>query len=275
MNQLIPAHRFLITLAVILGLVGHPVSSAAADPKPLERAHAHNDYEHTRPLFDALDQGFCSVEADVHLVNGRLLVAHDLKDAKPDRTLESLYLDPLRERARRNGGRIYPGGPVVILLVDVKSDAVATYTVLDRILRQYDDLVTRHDPTGTVVKAVEVIISGNRDYKTLARQKVRYAALDGRLGDLKKTYPKDLIPLVSEDWKSHFKWQGGGPLPADEEMKLQRIIGETHKQGRRFRFWGTPDRAEFWETLSKAGVDLLNADDLPALRRFLTRTEGK
>ena len=34
---------------------------------PLPNAHAHNDYEHKRPLFDALDHGFCSVEADVFL----------------------------------------------------------------------------------------------------------------------------------------------------------------------------------------------------------------
>ena len=32
---------------------------------PLARAHAHNDYEHPRPLRDALDHGFTSVEADV------------------------------------------------------------------------------------------------------------------------------------------------------------------------------------------------------------------
>src|SRR5688572_31979100 len=63
---------------------------------PLPRAHAHNDYEHTRPLIDALEFGFCSVEADIWLVNGQLLVAHDLKDAKAGRTLQALYLDPLR-----------------------------------------------------------------------------------------------------------------------------------------------------------------------------------
>jgi hypothetical protein len=47
----------------------------AAAPVPLTRAHAHNDYLHARPLFDALDHGFCSVEADVWLVDGKLLVA--------------------------------------------------------------------------------------------------------------------------------------------------------------------------------------------------------
>src|SRR4030095_12119754 len=45
---------------------------------PLLRAHAHNDYEHTRPLLDALEQGFCSVEADIYLIDGELRVAHDL-----------------------------------------------------------------------------------------------------------------------------------------------------------------------------------------------------
>src|SRR5437016_4155385 len=84
-------------------------------PTPLIRAHAHNDYEHARPLLDALEHGFCSVEADIWLVDGKLLVAHDLDKVKPERTLQALYLDPLRERVRRNGGRVYRGGPVCSL----------------------------------------------------------------------------------------------------------------------------------------------------------------
>src|SRR5947207_10532669 len=94
---------------------------------PLIRAHAHNDYEQKRPLFDALERGFCSIEADVWLVDGRLLVAHDRKNARPERTLEALYLDPLRERILQNGGRVYRDGPTVTLLIDVKSDATNTY----------------------------------------------------------------------------------------------------------------------------------------------------
>ena len=46
--------------------------------RPLLRAHAHNDYLHSRPLADALAHGFWSIEADVWLTNGALLVAHDL-----------------------------------------------------------------------------------------------------------------------------------------------------------------------------------------------------
>src|SRR5215475_7710089 len=83
---------------------------AFAQPTPLVRVHAHNDYEHKRPLFDALDHGFCSVEADIYLVDGALLVAHDRDQVKPERTLQALYLDPLRERVKTNGGRVYANG---------------------------------------------------------------------------------------------------------------------------------------------------------------------
>ena len=103
-----------------VGLMAFTVAAAEPKlPKPLPQAHAHNDYEHARPLHDALGHGFCSVEADVWLVNGQLLVAHDLKDARPERTLQALYLDPLRARVARNNGKVFRGGPPCTLLVDV------------------------------------------------------------------------------------------------------------------------------------------------------------
>src|SRR5438128_3828966 len=105
-------------------------SAASPNPIPLLHAHAHNDYEHARPLFEALDHGFCSVEADIYLVDGQLLVAHDREKVSPDRTLQTLYLEPLRARARRNAGRIFPNGPDVTLLIDVKADGEATYAAL-------------------------------------------------------------------------------------------------------------------------------------------------
>lgn len=59
----------LFALAASLAVVGVFARGAGSQENgavvPLERAHAHNDYEHDRPLFDALDSGFKSVEADV------------------------------------------------------------------------------------------------------------------------------------------------------------------------------------------------------------------
>src|SRR5262249_42610194 len=151
---------------------------------PLRHAHAHNDYEHKRPLFDALDQGFCSVEADVFLTDGRLLVGHERKDLRPERTLESLYLDPLRESARANGGRVYPGGPTVFLLIDVKTEAGPTYAALDRVLAGYADLLSVVRDGKFEAKAVTAVVSGNCAREAITAQAVRYAAIDGRPPDL-------------------------------------------------------------------------------------------
>ena len=71
-----------------------------------------------------------------------LLVAHDLEEVDPSRTLEELYLRPLRERVDANGGSVHPGAPPFLLLIDVKSGAEPTYARLHPLLRRYADLFT-------------------------------------------------------------------------------------------------------------------------------------
>lgn len=243
--------------------------SLPAQITPLPQAHAHNDYEHTRPLFDALDNGFCSVEADIHLVNGRLLVAHDREATKPDTTLQSLYLDPLRERVRRNGGRVYSNGPPFTLLIDVKSDAQETYAALRGVLRDYADVLTEFRKDATRTGAITAIISGNRDRLAMAAETTRHAALDGRLEDLGGNAPRHLVPLISDNWTQQFQWRGEGAMPANEKEKLRRIVKTAHAEGRRVRFWAAPDEAGTWRELRDAGVDLINTDKLVSLRKFL------
>src|SRR5215218_4478026 len=123
----------VVTVASALLGAGAPVvASAASRPvRPLAQAHAHNDYEHERPLFDALSHGFTSVEADIYLVDGALLVAHDPEDVQPGRTLESLYLQPLARLVRANHGTVYRGSRQPLqLLVDIKNTGAETYTEL-------------------------------------------------------------------------------------------------------------------------------------------------
>ena len=241
----------------------------AAEPVPLPRAHAHNDYAHPRPLLDALQHGFCSIEADIYLIDGQLLVAHDLKDAQPARTLQALYLDPLRRQVQAQVGRVYPGGPVLTLLVDVKSEALTTYAALDRVLQSYAEILTIHRNGKTEPGAVSVIISGNRARAEPAAQKLRYAAIDGRTEDLETNPPPALVPWISVNWATEFKWRWNGEMPADVRASLQQLTTRVHAQGRQLRFWNTPDRPEVWRELRAAGVDLIGTDDLAGLAKFL------
>ena len=242
---------------------------------PLVNAHAHNDYEHERPLLDALDHGFCGVEADTYLIDGKLLVAHDRKDVKPERTLQALYLNPLRERVRANGGRVYPDGPTVRLLVDIKDDGVQTYYALRQVLAQYEEMLTVFDQGKIEEKAVTVILSGDSPRNVLKSEPRRLAAIDGRLSDLDGPIDPSLTPLISDSWASTFKWNREGVMPQELRDRVKAAVDKAHAGGASVRFWATPQREDFWAALLDAGVDLINADDLPRLQKFLLERAAK
>ena len=264
--------------ALAVGLVGLlGVSTLAEDsaPRPKKavrphfQAHAHNDYYHARPLLDALDRGFASVEADIFLVDGKLLVGHSRRELKADRTLSALYLEPLRQRVQANAGRVFGKLPSLTLLIDLKSDGLKTYDALHDVLTEYKDILSSVEDGKFRRGAVSVVISGNRPKGRIAEAAVRYAGIDGRLSDLDSDMPRHLLPLISDNWRNHFRWRGEGPISQAERKKLHDIVHRAHKKGRRIRFWATPDNAAVWQELYDAGVDHINTDDLAGLSTFL------
>jgi len=264
-------------LYLAIAIIGAAVSirpQLAADAGPLIHAHAHNDYGHARPLLDALAHGFCSVEADVFLVNGELLVAHDADRVQPGRTLEALYLDPLRERARAQHGHLYADATECTLLIDVKSEAASTYAVLREVLARYADILTVFRGDSVEHRAVMAIVSGNRAVALIALDPVRYAAVDGNLADLDSTASADLVPWISLDWRSLVTWNGSGPMAPGEQRMLRVLVTRAHGQGRKVRFWDAPDVPAGWELLWDAGADLISTDDLAGLEAFLRKSHG-
>ena len=279
----------LLAVVAAVAVVGFSARSAdsqqSSEVLPLERAHAHNDYEHERPLYDALDHGFKSVEADVWLIDGELVVSHDdprlPTTAPPKGTLESLYLSPLRRQIKANGGSVYRGDPdYFTLLIDIKSEDEATYRTLHEELEDYTGILTKFGPRGVRDGAVTAIVSGNRPRAYMEAQKVRFAAYDGRIPDDLggSQNPQSFVPLVSQNWTRLFTWQGVGPMPEAERQKLRGIVDTAHANGQRVRFWATPEitgaREAVWEELIAAEVDYINTDNLAALETFLLANEN-
>lgn len=270
----------IVALSALTGAAAVPATNAPAPApvlgQPLAAAHAHNDYEHDRPLFDALEHGFTSLEADVWLVNGELLVAHDLEDVDPDRTLESLYLDPLEKLVRGQGHSVYPKWEGSLqLLIDIKSEGEATYAAIEAELAEHRGMMSRYTNGHVKTGPVTAVISGNRPLATMQAQDQRYSFYDGRSADLASGMPAGLMPLVSDNWNRLFTWQGVGPMPELERARLHAYVAAAHAEGYRVRFWATPDqdgpaRDAMWTELYEAGVDHINTDDLEALQEFLS-----
>ena len=268
----------LVALTALAGITSPSSAAPSSDAllgKPHTAAHAHNDYEHDRPLLDALEHGFTSVEADVWLVDGELLVAHDREDVQTGVTLESLYLDPLDELVRQQGRSVYPGWDGSLqLLIDIKSDGESTYAAIEKELAEHPGIMSRYANGKVSTGPVTAVISGNRPLAAMQAMDKRFGFFDGRSADLASGMPAALMPLVSDNWTKLFTWQGIGPMPEIERAKLQAYVEAAHSEGYRVRFWATPDEAgpardAVWTELHNAGVDHINTDDLAALDTFL------
>ena len=246
-----------------------PCVAEPTEPKPLVRAHAHNDYYHKRPLLDALASGFCSVEADVFLKDDTLLVGHSRFELKKERTLESLYLVPLAKRVKANGGSVYKTKAPFHLMIDFKTGGPATYAALRPLLEKYRSMLTAFTADTTKPGAVTIVISGSRPREAMEKDTARLAGYDGRLGDLGKAESRHFMPWISDSWRSHFKWRGKGELPPREQAKLAKIVKSAHADGQKIRFWAAPDTPAAWEIFHKVGVDFINTDHLENLAEFL------
>lgn len=270
--------NILLPLGFLFVVLFQAQTSPIPTIEPLLQAHAHNDYEHERPLLDALAQGFTSVEADVHLIEKKLLVAHNARDIQADKTLQSLYLNPLRDIISQNRGSIFPGNSEFTLFIDIKTEGETTYQAIEDALKKYKEILSSFAHGKTVSGAVTVIISGNRPRQTMERQSIRYAAYDGRLTDLDTETNYNFIPIISDNWKKNFSWKGDGDMPPNERAKLVEIVTKAHANNQRVRLWATPDtpsaeRDAVWLELLNAGVDLINTDDLVGLKKFLIEND--
>src|ERR1700761_2418948 len=132
---------------------------------PLLNGFAHNDYRHKHPLYDALQNGYTNIEADIFLHRGNLVVAHIDPFFKSHRKLEALYLKPLFDHINENGGEVYKGYCTpVTLMIDIKTEANSTYAALIPLLEKYKSILTTYADGKIVPGLVTVVLSGHKPF---------------------------------------------------------------------------------------------------------------
>lgn len=223
---------------------------------------AHNDYEKPIPFQIAYNTQVGFIEADVILKEGDLFVAHENKQIQKGKTLETLYLNPLNTLVEKNNGNAYADREKSLtLMIDLKTEGVATLNLLVTELQKYPRLIES--------KTLLITVSGNMPIPELWSNYPDYIHFDGRPGISYTPEQQSRIRLVSANFNSYSTWNGKGELSTMEGLKIKEVIEGAHAMNKPFRFWAIPDFPESWKRLIELRVDILNTDDVLALAAFL------
>lgn len=260
--------RAILPCLFLLTALGLRAQQPTPLAPPLEQGHSHNDYWRPHPLFDGLHRGFKSVEADVFLVDSALLVGHDRTDIWPDRTLQRLYLDPLRQLLRTQK-KLYAQPAELWLYVDFKSEGPATYARLRRVLAAYQDILST--PQQPRLNGVKVILTGGYPRQQVLADAHRLVYMDGTLQELQSAPPASSIPTVNGNWQQYFRWTGEGPMPVAEAAQLRQWNEQARRNGQKIRFWNLPTGNQahlqaIWRELLRYPTILVGADELEGLK---------
>ena len=237
-----------------------------------QHGHAHNDYMHTRPLFEALDSKFMSIEIDVFLHNNDLKVAHVGVGLDKKQGIEEEYLKPIQKIINENGGQVYKDykGPV-IFMIDLKTGGQDTYDKLKEILAKYQDILTVYSHDSIIKQGpIQILLSGNKPFAQVAKEQTCFTTIDADIKSIKESKYDNIITRYSDPWGIYFTWTGKGSMPADEKAKLDDLVAQVHKKGKQIRFYGAPDNLAVWKTLLDAHVDWINTDKLKEYNHFYT-----
>lgn len=263
-------------MIVLIGFASIIHSPAFAQAQPSAKAgygiyaHAHNDYEHERPLLDALDQNFHSVEADVWLVDGEILVSHDKGRYKG--SLKDLYLDPLRERVNKNK-TVHGDGEPFYLWLDIKDKQAELRTTLHALLENYSmlSIFSEADHQKNVTGPVTAILTGEDRSKRAYVDEfpIRRVCRDGNYYKPEDPAADNKWQWYALNWNKYIKWDGVEPMADDQYRILIDLLNDAHLKGRKVRFWSCPDNERYWTLALAVGIDQINTDKLEALNAFL------
>jgi alkaline phosphatase len=247
----------LLILVCVLGSFGGYAQNKAAFA-----VHSHNDYLQPVPFWDAFSAGCASIEVDVILQEGELMVAHEKESIQASRTFESLYLKPIQQGV--DLGLIKEFN--FHLLVDIKTEA---YSTLDLVVKQTQPyaaiLYSPENPSG-----LKLIISGGRPKATDYLKYPSWIFFDYQSRELTAELPWEKIGMVSLSFPRFSLWNGKGRMVESQRQQLHAFIDLVHSFDRPVRFWASPDGKTAWRAFHEMGIDYINTDRPAEANKYLS-----
>lgn len=252
------------------------------DIKPIP-CHSHNDYWRHVPLYDALAAGCTGVEADVwssSKLEDDLYVGHDHNSLKSERTLKSLYIDPLLTILNNQNKPsplfspnqtsllpssidpkvgIFDSSPStsLTLLIDLKTAADTTFPIVLAALQpllQANYLTTYSPNTGIIPGPITVVATGNTKFTAnilspANTDPIRSIFFDAPLPALSDLNPSAEDLLYSTDNSYYASVSFSEAISTDHFMqmtdkqveKVRKQIQAAKAKGLVSRYWDTPD----------------------------------
>jgi alkaline phosphatase len=263
-----PAEGAKVTANEASTTIGFPGRLMTGKEKyTVANTHSHNDYEQSIPFWMAWQEKFGSIEADIWLQDGRLLVGHNREEIKAGRTLEEYYVRPLLSCVEKNNGHPYADSTRCLqILIDVKADSVAALNALVTLLNKY--------PALEQCPYVKWVISGNRPSPALYTSYPSFIAFDGILGHSYTPEALSRIVMMSDDLRSFTRWNGKTTLPEADKKNIEAAVTHAHEQHLPVRFWDAPDTPAAWDQLILLHTDYINTDHIRELASYLNAQEG-
>lgn len=213
-----------------------------SDVRPLP-CHSHNDYTRDVPLYNALNAGCMSVEADVWLHGNTLRVSHtDPGNSGP--TIQDLYIDPLTallDAQNSKNGRlkgVYPKNSTqsLVLLIDFKGDGDSTWDAVFLALQPLRDAgyLSHWDGSGFVSAPITVVTTGNAPLSKASNNSANPSHdmfMDSRVDESLDGFYTNNTYYSSADFESAITSSGSAPLSSENQQKLAAQLNAAHAAG--------------------------------------------
>ncbi|KAH8594154.1 hypothetical protein B0O99DRAFT_688177 [Bisporella sp. PMI_857] len=259
--------------------------------------HSHNDYWRAVPLFEALSAGCTSVEADIYLPtkpdSEDLLVGHTAKSLTQDRTLQSLYIDPLfkilenlnHDSAVLNHSTstwkgVFQSSPntTMTLFLDFKSNGVELWPYVNKqleSLRSKNWLTHWNSLTGITWGPIIVVASGNAPFN-LITSNITYRDIfyDAPLDDVTNpVYNNSNSYYTSCSLSRSLGKQWMWKFSSAQLSKIEAQISAASNKGLKARYWDTPAwpltfKEYVLGVLIENGIGMVNVDDFSSTLYF-------
>jgi alkaline phosphatase len=229
--------------------------------------HSHNDYAQAKPFWGAYEAGADAIEVDVFLENGQLLVSHDRRTLRKAKTIQEMYLNPLRQVMRKNGGKCRANGKSLQLVVDLKTGKAALDKLVEIIEKEgYKECfdVKKNQFAARLVIGGDVSkIENFLDYPEYVFFSVK-ASFDFSRPCASRVWE------VSESLRTYSRWRKG--RMSEKDKKRIRSAAELFRtKGVKLRIWAIPDNKEAWALAKELGLDYINTDRPAIVAKWLSR----